>query len=57
MKLVFDDPDFDGQLQRSVAKDNFSMANAGECLAIAAKVSAGDASSWYPAFAGFAEIL
>ena len=39
------------------SKDNFSMANAGECIAIAAKVSAGDASSWYPAFAGFAEIL
>lgn len=57
MKLVFDDPDFDGQLQRSVSKDNFGMANAGECLAIAAKISASDASSWYPAFAGFAKTL
>ena len=57
MKLVFDDPDFDGQLQRSVSKGNFGMANAGECLAIAAKISASDASSWYPAFAGFAKTL
>jgi alpha-beta hydrolase superfamily lysophospholipase len=57
MKLVFDDPDFDGQLQRSVAKDNFGMANAGECLAIAAKISGSDASSWYPAFAAFAKTL
>ena len=57
MKLVFDDPDFDGQLQRTVAKDSFGMANAGECLAIAAKIFDGDASSWYPAFAGAAESL
>lgn len=57
MKLVFDDPDFDGQLQRTIAKDNFGMANAGECLAIAAKISGGDASSWYPAFTGAAESL
>ena len=57
MKLVFDDPDFDGQLQRSVSKDNFGMANAGECLAIAAKISTSDASSWYAAFAGFAKTL
>jgi hypothetical protein len=57
MKLVFDDTDFDGQLQRSVSKGNFGMANAGECLAIAAKISASDASSWYAAFAGFAKTL
>ena len=57
MRLVFDDPDLDGQLQRSVTKDNFGMANAGECLVIAAQVSEGDTSSWYPAFADFAETL
>jgi hypothetical protein len=57
MKLIFDGQDFDGQLRRSVSKDNFGMANAGECLAIAAKISASDASGWYPAFAGFAKTL
>ena len=57
MKLVFDDPDLDGQLQRTVAKDSVGMANAGECLAIAANISPGDTSTWYPAFAGAAERL
>lgn len=57
MKLVFDDPDLDGQLQRTVAKDSVGMANAGECLAIAANISPGDTSTWYPAFTGAAERL
>ncbi|RFA26556.1 hypothetical protein CAI21_16425 [Alkalilimnicola ehrlichii] len=57
MRLVFDDPDFDGQLQRSVAKEPYGMANLGECLAIANHIGEDDTESWFDAFADFATDL
>ncbi len=53
MKLFFDDGSFDGQLQRSVAKADSGMANVGECLAIAAQITACDRDSWYQAWSSF----
>lgn len=41
MKLYFEDESFDGQLQRSVGKANSGMANVGECLAIAERITPG----------------
>jgi dienelactone hydrolase len=57
MKLYFDDVAFDGQLQRSVGKADAGMANAGECLAIAERIAAGDRDSWYDAWSEFASGL
>ncbi len=54
MKLFFDDENFDGQLQRSIAKTDSGMANAGECLYIASQITAGDRDSWYRAWSDFA---
>ncbi len=54
MKLYFDDEDFDGQLQRSVGKADSGMANVGECLAIAERITPGDRDSWYGVWSGFA---
>jgi len=54
MKLFFDDDALDGQLQRSVGKADSGMANVGECLAIAARVTPGDRDSWYRAWSSFA---
>ena len=57
MKLYFDDVGFDGQLQRSVGKADAGMANVGECLAIAERITPGDRDSWYEAWSGFASGL
>jgi pimeloyl-ACP methyl ester carboxylesterase len=57
MKLFFDDENFDGQLQRSVAKTDSGMANVGECLFIASTITSGDRDSWYQAWSGFADGL
>lgn len=54
MKLYFDDPGFDGELQRSVGKSDAGMANVGECLYIASQIRPGDRDSWYAAWSGFA---
>jgi hypothetical protein len=54
MKLFFDDEAFDGQLQRSVGKADSGMANVGECLAIAGRITPGDRDSWYRAWSDFA---
>ena len=54
VKLYFDDEDFDGQLQRSVGKADSGMANVGECLAIAERITPGDRDSWYRAWSDFA---
>ena len=53
MKLYFDDVAFDGQLQRSVGKADSGMANVGECLAIAERITPGDTGSWYRAWFDF----
>ena len=42
MKLFFADGDFDGQLQRSVAKADWGMARPGECMVIAGAIKEGD---------------
>jgi hypothetical protein len=57
VRLVLDDPDLDYQVQRSVAKADFGMANPGECLWIASQVTAGDLDSWHSAFSEFAADL
>jgi pimeloyl-ACP methyl ester carboxylesterase len=57
MPLALNDPDLDGQLQRSVAKIDYGMANAGECLWIASQVKDGELDSWHPAFSDFADDL
>jgi hypothetical protein len=57
MKLYFDDDGFDGQLQRSVGKCDAGMANVGECLYIASRITAGDCDSWYAQWSTFADGL
>jgi hypothetical protein len=57
MKLYFDDDGFDGQLQRSVGKCDAGMANVGECLYIASRITAGDRDSWYVEWSTFADGL
>jgi hypothetical protein len=47
MKLDFDAEGFDGQLQRTIGKCDAGMANVGECLYIASRVTPGDRDSWY----------
>lgn len=53
MKLYFDDENFDGQLQRVVGKADAGMANVGECLVIASRITPGDRDSWYRAWSQF----
>jgi alpha-beta hydrolase superfamily lysophospholipase len=55
VKLYFDDPDFDGQLQRSMAKVVEGCADAGEVIATGAAIAAGDVGSWYQAWWNTAE--
>lgn len=57
MKLFFDDENFDGQLQRSVGKCDAGMANVGECLLIASRITTGDRDSWYREWSSFADRL
>jgi dienelactone hydrolase len=57
MKVLFDDPDFDGQLQRAMSYARHGGADPGECLATAAKVTAGDRDSWYAEWAAAARRL
>lgn len=57
MKLYFDDEGFDGQLQRTVGKCDAGMANAGECLYVASRITAGDRESWYAEWSAFADGL
>jgi Esterase FrsA-like len=57
MKLYFDDENFDGQLQRSVGKCDAGMANVGECLYIASRITGGDRDSWYSSWSTFADGL
>jgi pimeloyl-ACP methyl ester carboxylesterase len=57
VQVFLDDVDFDGQLQRSIGKADSGMANAGECLAIAQRITPGDRDSWYEAWSTFADQL
>jgi dienelactone hydrolase len=47
MKLYFDDPTFDFQVQRTAAKVSYGCADLGEVFAIAARITAGDYDSWH----------
>ena len=42
MRLFFDDAGFDGQLPRRIGKRDAGMADVGECLYIAERLSSGD---------------
>jgi hypothetical protein len=53
VRLYFEDPGFDGQLQRSASKADSGMASIGECLTIAAQITPGDRDSWYQAWSAF----
>lgn len=57
VKLYFDDEAWDGQLQRSIGKCDSGMANVGECLYIASRITAGDRDSWYREWSSFADGL
>jgi alpha-beta hydrolase superfamily lysophospholipase len=50
LQLHFDDADFDGQLQRSMAKVVEGCADAGEVLATAGAIEPGNMGSWYQAW-------
>jgi dienelactone hydrolase len=47
MKLYFDEPTFDFQVQRTAAKASYGCADLGEVFAIAARITMGDLDSWY----------
>src|SRR5262249_8581297 len=47
MKLFFDDPEFDGQLQRTAAKAACRAADLGQVLSVAHRITPGDYASWY----------
>lgn len=47
MKLYFDDPSFDFQMQRTAAKASYGCSDLGEVFAIAARITLGDYDSWY----------
>jgi dienelactone hydrolase len=47
MGLVFDDAEFDGQLQRAISKAYERCSDIGECLATAQRIQQGDYDSWY----------
>jgi len=57
VKLYFDDEGFDGQLQRTIGKCDSGMANVGECLYIASRITPGDRDSWYSEWSRFADGL
>ena len=57
MKLYLDDESFDGQLQRTIGKCDAGMANVGECLYIASRITSGDRDSWYAEWSRFADGL
>ncbi len=47
MRFFLDDPEFDAQLQRTVAAINASSADIGEALAAASRVVPGDLDDWF----------
>ena len=47
MKLVFEDAEFDGQLQRATSKAYERCSDIGECVATAQRIQQGDYNSWY----------
>src|ERR671938_1045666 len=47
MGLIFDDAEFDGQLQRAISKAYERCSDIGECLATARRIEQSDYDSWY----------
>ena len=57
MKVLFDDPLFDGQLLRALGYVYYGGADVGECLTTARGIQAGDAGGWYTAWCQTADRL
>jgi alpha-beta hydrolase superfamily lysophospholipase len=57
VKVFFDDAEFDGQFARTLGKTSVGMADVGECLATAGRITAGDYGSWRDAWHVTAERL
>ncbi len=57
MKIVFKNPLFDGQLLRALSHVYYGGADVGECLAVAARITDGDAESWYREWSAIGERL
>ena len=55
LKVFFDDPEFDGQFARTLGKTAVGMADVGECLAAASRMTAGDYGSWRDSWHATAE--
>ncbi|HEY7064060.1 MAG TPA: alpha/beta fold hydrolase [Chloroflexota bacterium] len=47
MKVLFDNPEYDGQLLRALGATYYGGADVGECLATAQRIQEGDDASWY----------
>jgi len=47
VKVYFDNPEFDGQLLRTLGYVYYGGADVGECLTTAQRIQEGDAGSWY----------
>lgn len=54
-KLYFDDVDFDGQLQRTMAAAHAGSADLGEALATARLIKPGDPASWFDRWSDLAK--
>jgi len=54
MKLYFDDADFDGQLQRTLAAAYAGAADLGEAMATARLIKPGDPASWFDCWSDLA---
>jgi dipeptidyl aminopeptidase/acylaminoacyl peptidase len=55
MKILFDDPFFDGQLLRALGYVYYGGADIGECITTAQHITQGDADSWYTQWYRLAE--
>ncbi len=54
MKLHFEDPEMDGELQRTLIAANAACADLGETMATASRITEGDYDSWYSEWAATA---
>lgn len=57
MKLYFDEPEFDRQLQRTAAKAADGCCDLGEVFAVASRIVPGDYDSWHREWYALAESL
>jgi pimeloyl-ACP methyl ester carboxylesterase len=47
MKVLFDNPEYDGQLLRALSSTYYGGADIGECLSTARRITEGNDDSWY----------